>query len=73
MDQGTSIAPQPIRYLPEKEVSSMTGFSLSKLQQDRFYRKGIPYIRLGRSIRYSIQDVLDYMNAHKINPEGGTA
>ena len=68
MAQVTTIAPaQPLRYLPEKTVAEMTGFSLSKLQQDRFYRKGIPYIKIGRNIRYSMQDVLDYMESHKIS------
>lgn len=56
MAQAIQIAtppPPPIRYISEKAVSDITGFSLSKLQQDRFYRKGIPYIKIGRNIRYA--------------------
>ena len=62
-------ATQPLRYLSEKEVAQLTGFSLSKLQQDRFFRKGLPYCKVGRTVRYKLQDVLEYMDAHKV-PQG---
>ena len=54
------------RFLTEREVSVLTGFSLSKVQQDRFFRRGIPYCKVGRSIRYSLEDVLAFMDRHKI-------
>jgi len=57
------------KYLSEKEVSKLTGFSLSKIQKDRFHRRGLPYIKLGRSIRYDIVDIEEYMNQRKVSPE----
>ncbi len=57
------------RYLTEKEVGHMTGFALSTLRNKRFNREGIPYLKIRRSVRYALQDVLDYMNAHKITFE----
>ena len=57
---------QPKRYLKEKEVAAITGFSVYTLQRMRFEHKGINYIKLGRSIRYKLEDVLAYMESHRI-------
>ena len=54
------------RYLTEKEVSTMTGIALSTLRNKRFERTGIPYYKLGRSGRYSLNDVIEYMESRKI-------
>jgi predicted DNA-binding transcriptional regulator AlpA len=56
-----------IRYLTEKEVSEITGIALSTLRNHRSLRKGIPYCKIFRSIRYSASDVLSFMESHKIN------
>ena len=58
MDQGA--------WLTEKAVSQLTGISISTLQKARFFRKGIPYSKIGRSVRYSIKDVQAFMAAHMI-------
>ena len=58
------------RYLTEKEVSQMTGRSLSTLRSDRFNSRGLPYVKIGRSVRYALEDVVQYMEARKIVPEG---
>ena len=58
------------RYLKEKEVAEITGFSVHTLQRMRFEHKGINYIKLGRAIRYTMEDVLAYVESHhvKVNP-----
>ena len=58
----------PIRkkYLTEKEASEVTGFSMTALQNQRHHRRGLPYIKIGGRIRYDIDDVITYMNSHKI-------
>lgn len=67
MSQASNIIPtSEHRFLPERDVAEITGLSLSKLQQDRHYRKGIPYSKVGKLVRYSLQDVLNYMEAHKV-------
>ena len=55
-----------IKYLSEKEVSGITGIALSTLRNHRCLRKGIPYLKIYRSIKYSLADVLDFMESHKI-------
>lgn len=60
----------PIHWLTEREVSKLTGISVSTLQKQRFHGKGIPYCKVGvKSVRYSFQDVVDYMDAQKIETD----
>ena len=54
------------RWLTEKDVSKMLNISVSLLQKHRFRRKGIPYTKFGRSVRYLEQDVIDFMCNSKI-------
>ena len=57
------------RYVNEKEVSRITGISCSTLQKHRFMRKGIPYIKIGKSVFYCLADVYEYMNRNRISHE----
>lgn len=54
--------------LTEQEVSQMTGLSLSTLRAHRFKRTGIPYIKIGRSVRYRVCDLEAYLTEHRIVP-----
>lgn len=57
------------RYLNEHEVSKLTGRAVPTLRNDRCQCKGLPYVKAGRSVRYSLRDVLLWMEARKIEPE----
>jgi len=57
------------KFLNEKEVSELTGFALPTIRNWRFLRKGPSYIRVGRSIRYELNEVLSYMRKHSVNLE----
>ena len=50
-------------WLTEKSVAKMTGVSVSTLQKQRFHKVGV------KSVRYSFQDVMDYMEAQKIETD----
>jgi len=54
------------RYITEKQVSAMTNLALSTLRNHRFNGVGIPYVKLDKSVRYKLQDVIDYFEEHKI-------
>lgn len=56
------------QYLNEKQVSSITGIALQSLRNARFKGCGIPYCKLKRSVRYSLDDVIEYMEGHKVVP-----
>ena len=54
-------------YLNEKEVAAITGRAVSTLRNERFMRRGLPYLKIGgRSIRYRSQDVIAYMESRLI-------
>ena len=57
-------------YLTEKEASSKSRKALSTLRNDRFMGRGLPYIKVGRSVRYDLDDIILYMDSHKIVPDG---
>jgi len=55
-------------YLIEVEVAAITRLAVSTLRNDRFLRRGIPYVKIGkRSIRYKTADVIATMEAHRIS------
>ena len=56
-------------YINENRVAKITSRALSTLRNERSKGQGIPYIKLGRSVRYDLQDVVEYMEAHKIQTE----
>jgi hypothetical protein len=54
-------------YQNEFEVSAITGRAVSTLRNERFLRRGLPYLVIGkRSIRYKTEDVLSYMEKCRI-------
>ena len=61
-------------YLNEKEVANVTGRAVSTLRNERFLRKGLPYLKIGgRSIRYKSEDVIAYMEGRRISFDEVTA
>jgi len=57
------------KYLTEKDVSEITGFALQTLRNHRHFSKGIPYLKINRSIRYRPEDIEAYMERCRIEPE----
>jgi len=55
------------KYLNEKEVAAITGRAVSTLRNERFMRKGIPYLKVSsKSIRYLNSDVIKFMEGRRI-------
>jgi hypothetical protein len=57
------------RYLTETATANITGFAVQTLRNHRHESKGIPYLKIGRSIRYRPADVAGYMEKTLIIPE----
>lgn len=55
-----------VRYISEKEVSQITGIPIQTLRNFRCQGKGIGYSKFGRSVRYRLQDVVAFMEAHRV-------
>jgi len=54
------------KYIKEKEVAEITGRALSTLRNERFQGKGIPYSKIGKSVRYNYEEVINFMNERRI-------
>ena len=55
------------RWINEKEVMEMTGRKLPTLRNDRFLGRGIPYSKMGKSVRYAIEDVVNFMESRRVS------
>ena len=55
-----------VKYITEKEVSEITGRALSTLRNERFLGKGIPYFKIGKSVRYKLDDVIEFMESKRV-------
>lgn len=53
-------------YLQEVEVFRMTSIPVKSLRADRYLRRGIPFIKKGRSVLYSLKDVVDFLEHNKV-------
>ena len=56
------------RYLTPLEVEKITGRKLQTLANERSRGEGIPYYKLGSSVRYKLADVLSFMEQHRVEP-----
>lgn len=59
--------------LTETEVADKTGISVVTLRAWRSGKKGIPYVKLGGSVRYRVSAVRDFIhrNSIKVTDETG--
>ena len=53
--------------LTTEEVASMTGLSRETLAQWRSQRRGIPYLKIGRAVRYALADVQAYLEGCRVS------
>ncbi|MGD0827803.1 MAG: helix-turn-helix domain-containing protein [Desulfobaccales bacterium] len=57
------------KFLTPRQVNEMTGIALQTLANARYRCRGIPYSKIGASIRYALADVVNFMESHRIDPE----
>jgi len=62
------VAELPELMTPE-ETAEWLGMSVESLSQNRYLRdsKTIPYIKVGKRVRYIKDDVLAYVNANRVS------
>ena len=52
-------------YIDEAELAMLISVSVSTLRNNRFLKRGIPYVKIGKSVRYDSRDVELYMAQNK--------
>lgn len=60
-----------IQSLDEKRAAKILGMAVQTLRNWRHQRRGPVYVKLGRSVRYQMDDLENYIQKQKIDPEGG--
>ena len=55
---------EKIEAINEFEAAKMMGKSIQTLRNERHLCRGCPYIKLGRSVRYLVSDVHEYVLKH---------
>ncbi len=53
--------------LTAEEVAAMTGLCIETLAQWRSQKRGIPYLKLGRAVRYDPEDVQAYLQGCRVS------
>ena len=55
-----------LQYINEKDVSRITGRSLSGLRNDRSLGRGLPYRKWGARVYYRLDEVIQFMEQRKV-------
>ena len=55
------------QWLNEKEVAILIGVSVYTLRSHRHKGVGLPYVKYGKSVRYSYADICEYLESRKVN------
>jgi hypothetical protein len=55
--------------IDEKKLAEIINRSVQTLRNDRCQGRGLPFIRIGGSIRYDLADVERYLKQNRIDPE----
>ena len=53
----------------EKKAAVIMGLAVQTLRNWRHYGQGPAYLKLGKSVRYDLQDIEVYLQKRKIDPE----
>lgn len=57
------------QVVDEIDAAKILGRAVQTLRNDRHLRQGPAYLKLGRSVRYQVRDLLNYLEKHRVDPE----
>ncbi len=60
-------------FLTEVELAKRWRVSTKKLQADRWKEQGVPFVKIGRSVRYRLAEVIAYEERHVCHPRPSIA
>lgn len=58
------------RFVNERELAFITGIALPTLRRWRHEHKGPSYFKVGRMVRYDLDQGLEFMDRHKVDLGG---
>lgn len=57
------------KLLKDTQVSEMIGLAAQTLRNDRHAGRGLPYFKIGSSVRYRWSDVVEYLERRRVVPK----
>ena len=57
------------KFLKETQVAHYLKISVWKLRKDREYNRGLPYVKIGRSVRYPVEKIEQFLEDNKVLPK----
>lgn len=57
-----------IKYLDDHQAAQILGLKPQTLRNWRGQDRGPAYIKAGRAVRYSLDDLIEFANSHKVQP-----
>ncbi|MBN1548486.1 MAG: helix-turn-helix domain-containing protein [Syntrophaceae bacterium] len=61
---------EPLLAIKENEAAHLMKMSVQTLRNHRTQGKGCPYLKIGRSVRYSVADIEKYLERCRVAPGG---
>lgn len=68
-DTGIDVSTLPA-VMTAEELAPVLGVTIGALANDRYRRVGIPFVRIGRRVRYLRADVIRYLIANRTTYAG---
>ena len=65
------ITPSTAPTIPEPDAARYIGLSRAYLRQARQRGGGPAYVRIGRAVRYRVNDLDAFLEAHRVEPRVG--
>lgn len=53
--------------LTQKQAAEYLGFSEKKLERDRWCERRIPFVKMGRHVRYRASDLVAYVESNLVD------
>lgn len=63
----------PNSYVPDVIAAKIIGCGVQSMRNWRFQGRGPAYSKRGKMVRYRVQDLFDFMNSGRIDPEARRA
>ena len=66
MNQFFKEALVQLQMLNEKNLAKVLDLSVAKLRKDRFEKRGFPYAKINRSVRYDLEKVKNFLEENSV-------
>jgi excisionase family DNA binding protein len=57
------------KLIDSKTLSELLSIQQSTIEKARVMKSGIPFVRLGRAVRYRLSDVENYLDTNRVETE----